>query len=344
MYITSISQAKEEIRKRKESAGMVRSVLNEHIKSRFGISDFTKIVSSYVSSSTIGTPMVVNDTNTYGVLARQIPGACVEDIACYLLSRRIGLIPCALAFTRDTFYSGSNDKLFRINIPFIEWSKKGNLVERRTPIIKTPTNSYNHFDMVRMDRLVVDDKPLATYHQEMQASVCKYFDQPYIWGDVSAFWGEILALAKESGRAPESIWRSTPENKDVLSLDGYTPDEARNLIVRPSAKWYYHLYLSMFLDGSFVLLETYDNETGGVPEARRLFEKEMSEIYRATGFMPLVVKTSPLRNDMLFVNRHLVDEPQKTAHSLIHKKYWLDDTTSTTRWLADQVVQVGNNI
>lgn len=341
-YLNSVSQAKEEIRRRKKDRVLVQSILDGHIERQFGIRNFSQLISNQVSASAVGTAMPINCETTYGVLARQVPGLSVEDIACYMLSRRLGLTPCALAFTRDTFHSGSNDKLFRVKVPFASWSKKGNLVVVPNSVLGGGKSiPYSELDMLRLDRLSANGVPLPIYHRSMQQRVFSHFQEPYIWGDVSPLWGEILAQTREAGKAPNPIWRAGPDHKDTLSNGTYTVEEARALTVRPSSKWYYHLYLSMFLDGTFVLLETYDNETGGVPEARRLFEKEMDKIHQVTGFMPLVVKTYPLRPDMLYVNQHIIDEPQKASRVLENARYWSEDTVSMTRWFADQVLQVG---
>lgn len=344
MYLNSVSLAKEAIQKRKERQCLVQRSLDGHIKEKFGISSFSSLVRSHISRSMVGSPEEPDPLASYGVLARQVPGACVEDIACYLLSRRLGLAPLSLAFTRDAFHSSSNDKLFRVKVPFTSWSKKGNLQVNYTSVV-TNTNGYSFTDlnMVRMDTFKVVDRSLAEYHRIQQQEIFKHFEKPYIWGDVSRMWGEILAQAKGGVGNPRYVWRTGEDNKDVQCTREYTAEEARSLVVRPSSKWYYHLYLSMFLDGTFVLLDTYDNETGGVPEARRLFEEEMMAIKKATGFMPLVVKTYPLRQDMLYVNQHIIDDPVKAAGVLQQAKYWTDDTVSMTRWFADQAIQVGKS-
>lgn len=341
-YLTSITQVKEAVRKRRKDRDIVRKIMNLNIEKQFGISNFDQVVLSKVSESALGG--IINPENdcAYGVLARQIPGICSEDLACYFLSLKLGLAPCSLAFSRDTFHSSSNDKLFRVKVPYIEWSKKGNLVINYESLIsEKPNIPYTNWDMVRQDKIMTHGKTLASYHHGMQKDVCSHFKTPYIWGDVSTMWGEILAQAKSAGKSPTTVWRSGSDNKDFISTETYTEEEARSLVVRPSSKWYYQIYLSMFLDGTFVLLETYDNESGGVPEARRLFEKEMDAIYQATGYMPLVVRTYPLRHDMLYVNRHIIEKPDEAFQSLNGANYWSDDTCSLTRWLADQVVQVG---
>jgi hypothetical protein len=204
--------------------------------------------------------------------------------------------------------------------------------------------SLDTWNMIRMDHVNVDvahgGGTLPMYHRQMYHDVFKYFPGGNAWFDVSTLYAEFLALALETKHIPERVWRQNGDGRDY-PCDGSicSSAEARSLVLRPSAKWYYGLYLSMFLDGTFVLLETYDNTTGGVPEARKLFEREMDLIGRQTGFTPLVVQTFPLETDMLYVNRHTVEQPEQAAAFLQEQKYWSDDTVKLARWFADRAIQ-----
>ncbi len=343
-YLTSVVQVKEELRRRRRQQRTIRTMLDQHVEQTFGIANYSQFVREGIGSGMVGSTPTIDDEKSYGVLARQIPGMCSEDVACYLLSRRLGLVPSVLAFTRDSFNSGSNDKLFRARVPFISWSKKARLIVENRNLITAPEVSvYDELNMARMDRLYTDGISLAEYHWNMQRNVFRSFPEPYLWTDLSHTYGRVLAEVKRAGKQPATVWRSNREGKDEPS-PCYTESEALDLTVRPSSKWYYHLYLSMFLDGTFVLLETYDNETGGVPEARRLFEREMDVIRSATGFMPMVVKTAPLRPDMLYVNQHIIDEPTRAGEQLCRMQYWSDETATMTRWLADETIRFGRPV
>src|SRR5574343_1635220 len=96
-YLESVHSAKEEVRRRKEQRGTIRTMLNQHIKARFGIEDYSSFVRNGLAEAIVGTEPVIDETKSYGVLARQIPGLCSEDVACYLLARRLGLVPMAIA-------------------------------------------------------------------------------------------------------------------------------------------------------------------------------------------------------------------------------------------------------
>lgn len=338
MYLTSILQFKEAIKLRRKNRAAIRFAVNEFIKRRYGISDFCQFSMSSFAETIVGQPKQIDENQTYGVLARQIPGVCAEDIAFHLLTQRLGIVPCTPAFSRDVFVAKSCDKLFRVNVPFISWSKKSNpVIQPKWVITGRKDNGFTDLDMVRMDKMAAGDCSLPEFHRRMQSHVFGAFTQPMIWSDISTVYGQVLAMAKQANMMPGYVWRSDGDWKDCKSPD-YTEEEALNLTVRPSSKWYYPLYLSMFMDGTFVLLETYDNEAGGVPEAKILFDKTVQEIYSATGFKPLVVKTFPLTRDMLFVNQHILDEPKRAAETLSSLRYWTDDTVSMTRFFADQVI------
>jgi len=148
---------------------------------------------------------------------------------------------------------------------------------------------------------------LAEHHRLDQELVFGLVDVPYVWGDVSYFYASVLCELAKAEHNDMTVWRDNGAGKDVL-VRSYSLADARNLTVRPCADWYYGMYLSMFLNGSMILFETYDNETGGVPKIRAKFEREMESIKSAVGVYPIVVKIPPLTKDMLHVNKHLLED------------------------------------
>lgn len=345
-YLTSVPEIKEAVKQRRKKRSIVQAMVNKHIEDKFGIVDFSELVAQqiFASRSAFGSitspPYGFDQDASYGVLARQIPSLSAEDIACYLLAHRLDLAPFALAFARDAFHSNSNDKLFRVRIPFVSWSKKKNLVlNHKMVVTNTNGSSLTNLDMTILDRMQVGDMKLNDYHCQLQQSFYSHDKAPYIYGDISRAWGEILAQTKEAKKLAPIVWKRGDDGKDILWDREYTVEEARALVVRPSAKWYYPMYLSMFMDGRFILLESYDSEV--VPKARQLFETAMDDIYKATGFMPLIVKTYTLRTDMLYVNQHIIDEPNKACAELSIARHWTDDTVAMSRWFADQAIQFG---
>lgn len=333
-YLSSITEVKEAVKKRRKESRRVQGILDGYIAETYGVEGWSDLLASHLACKG-------QDPDTsYGVLARQVPSMSAEDISGHLLAHQLGLSSLALAFHRDAFHSGSNDKLMRVKIPFVSWSKKRNLmVSPRVVVTNIVGNSLTDMNMVRLDKLQVGEQELPEYHRDMQQSVSQHFPKPYHYGDISKMWGEVLARAQEGGKQPRPVWKSGPDGKDVKWETGYTAEEARALVVRPSSKWYYFMYLSMFLDGRFVLLESFDNPD--LPEARNLFETQMQAVYKATGYRPLIAKTYTLRTDMLYVNQHILDKPQEAAQELSSARHWTDDTVAMSRWFADQAIQFG---
>lgn len=338
-YVTTIAEAKKAAADRKSKRHQLRPMIDQFIANRYGVKNFSAMVFDPV----VHTTGCTNEDTTFGVLARQVPGVATEDVACHMLAHQMGFTPLPLAFSRDCFVVQSNDKKYRAQIPFVRWSRKGSLVIEHQKI--TPQKELlDRWNMVRMDHVAVDavcgGGVLPMYHRQMYHDTFKYFPGGDVWFDVSMLYAELLASALDAERFPEHVWKQNGDGRD-RQCDGSTcpSDEARSLILRPSAKWYYCFYLSMFLDGTFVLMETYDNPAGGVPEARKLFEREMDLIERHIGIMPLVVQTFPLEIDMLYVNRHIVEQPDRAATFLQEQKCWSDNTVKLTRWFADRAIQ-----
>ncbi len=334
-YYTELTKIIQAIRKRKKERNYIRSRLDAYIEKTYGIPYFSQFIRTQFARSIIGAPQEIDEDKTYGVLARQIPGASVEDIAGYLLARRLGLMPCSPAFTRDVFHAGCCDKLLRANIPFVSWSKKQRLVTNNKWVLTDQKiTAQADLNMVRMDKLQAGEVSLPEFHRRMQHGVFGAFPQPFVWSDVSPVYAQILAKVKSVGRPPTEVWRSNGDGKDVASSH-YEEAEALDLTVRPSSKWYYPLFLSMFLDGTFVLMETYERDGYSL---QSLFEQTMRDIQCATDYMPIVIQTCTPTPDLLFVNEHVVAEPARASEVLCGLQHWGEDTRSISRWFADQAI------
>jgi dihydroorotate dehydrogenase len=89
-----------------------------------------------------------------------------------------------------------------------------------------------------------------------------------------------------------------------------------------------------------VLFETYDNPLADVPQAKKMFEQAVDEVKRGTGHVPLVVKIPPLSMDMLYCNRHFLDN--RDALSAVRESTEgtdMGDTVRDFRTIADAVIQ-----
>jgi len=197
---------------------------------------------------------------------------------------------------------------------------------------------YSDLDMVRFDRIVHEGKSVMDQHVAMQSAICN--GASWTRADISAFYAGVLATLAKSGKPPRNVWLDNGSGKDILA-ETYSVDDALCQRVRPCAKWYYFMYLAMFVSGRFVLLETYDNENGGVPEARALFEREMNRLRVETGLYPLVVKTYPLTKDMLYINSHIIGAGPVAMQTLEALEPKGESTVHIVRSLADAVIGYG---
>ncbi|MCX6715456.1 MAG: hypothetical protein NT077_00365 [Candidatus Taylorbacteria bacterium] len=315
------------LQRRRAMSSQVRSQVNSFVESKYGIEDFTALVHSYLPAKA---QQAIAEGQSVGLLARQVPGICAEDMGMYLLSKKLGLFPLALSFTRDTFVGVNHDKRHRVTIPWVKWSSKGNPV---TTYEDVSEDGLAAVERMRLDAIRVKGGGfLPEYHERLRHQV---FNGSYAMGDVSRLHGELLARATRS--KPVETYRVI-NGKDQLVKGLFTTDEARNLTVRPTSHWYYPLYLSWFACGSMVLLDTYENPDGGVPEAKRLFEQTMDELAEAYSWMPLVIQTAPLCLDMMFCNRALLETPDAAEILARRVKLWHVTTYDASRYFADEAV------
>ncbi|TAK57586.1 hypothetical protein EPO17_01555 [Patescibacteria group bacterium] len=328
-YVNYVGHLPEVLKRRRSDKYSVRLSVDAFIDKKYGISDFTALVHSHLPTSV--QEAIASNVESVGVLARQVPGICAEDVAMYLLCRKLGLFPLALSFTRDTFVAVSHDKRHRVKVPWVRWSKSTNLIVEYEDI---SARSINCIERQRLDKIVVNGGGfLPQYHEQVRHHV---FNGSYPMGDASKLHGELLARATRA--RPDAVYRTDARDGERLVRGSYTEDEARTLVVRPPSEWYYPLYLSMFMDGSLVLLDTYENSDGGVPEAKALFEKTMRQIADGCGWMPLVIQTAPLCLDMMFCNRHLLSVPNATETLCERARLWHSTTYDASRHFADMAI------
>lgn len=316
-----------EVRHRRQCQGQIRQLVERFVHDRFGILGYYSLVEQYIIAHLGG-------QGPYGVLARQIPSVSTEDVAMFLFCRKVGLAPLALSFTRDSFSSGSPDKTSRVKIPWLTWSKKGRPVIQCETILPTRVNELTTLHMQRLDTIITREGTLPQYHERLRTQV---FNGSYPQRDVSSLHGEWLAQAKARGQPPMSIYRDEG-GKDIV-CQNYDEDDARLLRVRSSSKWYYPLYLSLFMDGTFVLLETYEDGERDVSKARQLFEETMRLMIRQIGWSPLILKTDPFTPDTVFYNRHIVDNPSLIEQLAQRAHPWHNESFRMTRFFADKVIE-----
>ncbi len=320
MYVTSVKELYRIIAERRRECAKIRSVWNRFIEQRYGIRDIDRIVGEYFSSDGVDYPI--------GFLARQIASICTEDITFNLLAEALGFTPLTATFTRDSFSADNGEKLSRINVPWISWSYRSRAYalqyERLTPL----TNE--DLEGIPLDRIKIDMRGMLP---DVHANLRQRTMPRAIVRDASELHARLLKL---STRKPAQIFREVNGRERRLELRESESIEDRD---RPPASWYYPMYLSWFLDGSMVLFETYDNPHKDVLRAREAFMGAVGEIWRATNYTPIIVKVPPLSREMLFCNRHILENGEGALSVLKNGiPLHLDDTVLISEIIAQKAI------
>jgi hypothetical protein len=315
MYVTSYDGLMRALDERRTRFHEARASVNAFVRRRYGLDHMMEMADEMFSGHEV----------PVAVLARQIASICVEDVAFVAGARRMGLTPLTLTFTRDAFTKNNHDKLNRVKVPWVSWSKKGNLVRGYDRIVR---ESNDALERVPLDRIrCVDGTLLPDYHTALRktAGIVGAVD------DVFTLDRRILSAARNR---PAFVYREVGGREVRYPIDATTPLESRD---RPPAEWYYPYYLSWFIDGTFVLFETYDNPMGEVSHAKAMFEGAMREVASETGFVPLIVKVPALSKEMLYCNRHLMQPDAFVEVSTQAKRHPMDDTVTFFRNVAETV-------
>lgn len=296
MYINDCDRLASVVLERLDEKAEIIRRRDEWVWRTYGIVDLSSIVARHM-------PFLVNKPNTvFAMLARQIPGICVEDICATLMCDRLGFEPVAMSFERDVFIASNHDKLARVKIPWASLSRKGNIMVEYEHIARLDVNSLAGMPLGRIE--VSSGGNLTGYHQGLRTAL--FGERGYV-PDISAMWNEVFLAAKNK---PEFAYGIIAGKEDKLRVGQALIEGPMAHELRPPSGWYYPIYLSLFLTGEMVLLETYDNPDGGVPEAKKLFERAMKEVENGVGYLPIVVEIPPLTRDLLQCKRVLVERPE----------------------------------
>jgi hypothetical protein len=320
MYVASVKELYRIIDERHRERGKIRSVWNRFIEQRYGISDIDRIVGEYFSSDGVDHPI--------GFLARQIASVCTEDIAFNLLAEALGFTPLTATFTRDSFNANNGEKLSRVDVPWISWSYRSRAYALRYERLTPLTNE--ELEGIPLDRIKIDTRgTLPEIHANFRQKAIPHAAVR----DASELHTQLLRLAAWK---PSQIFREKDGKERRVELCGDELIEDRD---RPPASWYYPIYLSWFLDGSMVLFETYDNPHKDVLRAKEAFVDAVGEIWRATNYTPIIVKVPPLSREMLFCNRHILENGEG-ALSVLKKgiPLHLDDTVLISEVIAQKAI------
>jgi hypothetical protein len=181
MYITN----PEELRNKMSFAlGKVEEIerrRDEWVFQQYGIEDFSLIVSNFFST------LKDMEYGSIGLLARQLPGICMEDIAFTISCGMLGLQPLSVSFTRDVFVDNNHDKMARARIPWVKWSKKGNMVVEYEYVTKLKPNLLNRVPISMIE--TVCNRALPELHSDWRNTV---FVGKGKVPDISMFWNKLL--------------------------------------------------------------------------------------------------------------------------------------------------------
>ncbi|HEY0907999.1 MAG TPA: hypothetical protein VGE35_01480 [Candidatus Paceibacterota bacterium] len=318
-YITSKSQLHSELSIRASKRAQIRASVSSFIQSQYGIDDVFARIDAFFEP--------VRKDRPLAVLARQVASVCAEDISFTIGAESLGLQPITIPFGRDAYTSKNHDKLHRVKMPWISWNEKSEMAIEYEKATRVPGSDIEGMPLDRIPIAFSGD--LVSYHSDLREQVTG--ERPPL--DVSLLYTDMLRVARKK---PPFVYREKGggETKASVGAEGILDRD------RPPASWYYVLYLSWFIDGTYVLFETYDNPLSEVVHAKSLFEDTVGKIITGTGFSPLVVKVPHLSMDMLYCNKHILSDGKAAMAKLSASALALDtnDTVAFFRKIADQVI------
>lgn len=307
MYIKTKRELKSVLRERRMLSAEISKKINEWVMSSYGIKDFLAIRDKHMP--------FLNEKLCCAFLARQIPSVCVEDVSFFIGAAKLGLEPVWMSFVNDNFSSANSEKLNRVKIPWSKVTEKGKLTIRYENISGVTIPSIESSILSQIPTICGENLP--EFHGKLRRKVFGEMELPL---DISAFWKECL---EKAGRKPEFVYESTNGKGCKIILNGDSSKlDSRN--VRPPSSWYYPLYFSCFVDGSAVLLETYENPDGQVPEARKLFLQTMEMVKKNTGVYPLILEIPPLTLEMRCLNKSIIESDDREWLSELNSKISLE--------------------
>ncbi|OGY36112.1 MAG: hypothetical protein A3E37_02110 [Candidatus Andersenbacteria bacterium RIFCSPHIGHO2_12_FULL_46_9] len=232
--------------------------------------------------------------------------------------------PAAVELVCDGFQLGKNpEKLALVKQLWVRRSAKGNIVRQyKKPCQKRqPLTSLEHRPF--KDIVTDDGSSLVGLHHQYHQQVFGDYLVPRL--DASKFFQACL---KQATGKPETVFvqctdglesevnycrlrqaqaEATCDKFTVLNVKNQpkTVDQVLDGKIRPPAKWYYPLYLCLFLDGTFALLESFDDPSldDKVPS---IWRHAMEEIKRSTGVWSLIVEV-PCTTEMNHYPQRIID-------------------------------------
>lgn len=279
MYITSEPELVKTLIERKENRGTINENVDIWIENTYGIPDFQKIRDYYLGKS---------NGHTLGVLPRHIPSLKIEDVMTFIGARKIGLQPMCFSFNKDRYTVSNWSKNTCTCMPVLTREGKHIKVKYHHVSCKKGSryvgNRFEKLNNVSLDEIQTSEGiPLLDYHINLRKGV---FNGTFPILDVSSFLEKCFSISREQGNvSPNLIAYQNVEGKQIKVTVGSVSEDT---VLRPSMEWYYPILFTLFLDGKWVMLETYEN----APTAKIEFEQSVKLAQEASGgFTPLVAET-----------------------------------------------------
>lgn len=280
MYIKTKENLDKELSERKKN-GEINENINIWMANTYGLENFNQMVKNYFGLNGNG--------ETTAILARHIPSVKVEDIVNFIGTKKLGLKFISPSFYKDLFTVSSWSKASCIKMPILK--HEGNAINKKYLYLSCKKgdkclapNQLHELNNIPLEKITTTENVrLVDYHEALRARV---FNGESASLEFSNFFENCFSIARECGKVDPSIIAF--QTVDGLQRKVKVGDVSSDMVLRPSMAWYYPIFFSLFLNGNFVLLETYGNAPGAIGEFEESvrISKEISG-----GFAPLVIET-----------------------------------------------------
>lgn len=255
------------VAERKKQSSVIREHISVWARQKYGIDNLLGIVQrELLAAAPAGWRDLLNQRHLpVGVLYRSIASVTIEEVAVFGKCFDLGLTPVELSYVKDSFSLENAEKVSRLR-GLCEYERSKGY----------PLNSFSSIT-----------GPVIECHRRKRVA---WFSDQYPVLDLSEFYSQCLRCAEIKPRQIFSIgsrrWIKT--RKAVLTngqCSGF----------RPPARWILPVFLSLFLDGRAVWLESADrlNPDGS---NGRMVQSAIKQVTEEIGYSPVIV-TLPARDE-----------------------------------------------
>ncbi len=267
----SVRELKVEIQEREAQRQSIRNDVNQFCREIYGIQDFFGLADSFFPQ----------DESFVLGLARQVPTANVEHVACHLLAQWLAeamgveVVTLPLSLVKDRYVGSNSYKKSLVKLPWLRRGRKsGQLVVNHENVVF----GGNITERCALGELTTTSgERLPSYHLGLRERVLG----PNVVVELSPFFQQLLMESLRSGRGPRTAYQNIDGRERVVS----PKSDMENL--RPPAEWVYLFHLMLFLDGRRALLST----VGDNDEVSGWFVEAIQTIQEVAGVPPLIVNT-----------------------------------------------------